>query len=248
MNSSCDPSVQTPEQILSNLQVDPARGLGQAEIATRTARYGPNALEETKTSPWKQFLGYFWGPLPWIVEAPAIMALIIQDWVDFAIITFMLIFNAVLGFWEERAASNALDSLKNSLALKARALRDAVWGDIAAKDLLPGDIVRIRLGDVIPADGVLSRRRGLPECGPGRTHRRVPRCCQEARGRSLFGFGGEDGGNDHGCDGNWLPDLFRAHSASRGLCGLQIPLSGSGGWHWEFPDYSDGDAGCHSCD
>lgn len=90
-----------------------------------------------------------------MVEAPAIMALIIQGWVDFAIITFMLVFNAVLGFWEEMAAGNALASLKNSLALRAKALRDGKWGDIEAKTLVPGDIVRVRLGDVIPADGVL---------------------------------------------------------------------------------------------
>jgi H+-transporting ATPase len=149
MNSSSDPSPQpeapppTPEQILGKLKVDPQKGLSAGEAASRLSHYGPNALEESKVSPWKQFLGYFWGPLPWMVEAPAIMALIIQDWVDFAIITFMLVFNAVLGFWEERTASSALDSLKNSLALKARALRDGAWAGLAAKDLVPGDIVRV---------------------------------------------------------------------------------------------------------
>ncbi len=90
-----------------------------------------------------------------MVEAPAVMAAIIGDWVDFSIIVFMLVFNGVLGFWEESTASNALSALKNSLALTAKALRKAAWGDVPARDLVPGDIVRVRLGDVIPADGVL---------------------------------------------------------------------------------------------
>lgn len=149
------PAEKSPAQILAELSVDPAKGLSQSEVSSRLERYGPNALSEKKESRLKKFLSYFWGPLPWMVEAPAIMALLIQDWIDFAIISFMLVFNAVLGFWEESAAGSALDSLKNSLALKAKALRDGIWGDVEAKDLVPGDVVRIRLGDVIPADGVL---------------------------------------------------------------------------------------------
>lgn len=143
------PSPSVPE-------TDPTTGLSSAEAASRLARFGPNALEEKKESRLKRFLGYFWGPLPWMVEAPAIMALLIRDWVDFGIITFMLVFNAVLGFWEESAASNALDALKGSLALKAKTLRDSVWSEVPAADLVPGDIVRVRLGDVVPADGTLA--------------------------------------------------------------------------------------------
>ena len=154
MNTT-DAPAKSPEQILGELQVDPAKGLASNEAAARLTKFGPNALEEEKESPLKKFAGYFWGPLPWMVEAPAVMALIIRDWVDFAIIMFMLIFNAVLGFWEESAASSALSALKNSLALTAKALRDGKWGDVVAADLVPGDIVRIRLGDVIPGDGVL---------------------------------------------------------------------------------------------
>lgn len=146
---------KTPEQILAELQADPAKGLSSAEACTRLAKYGPNAIEEKQESKLKKFLGYFWGPLPWMVEAPAIMALIIQDWVDFSIIMFMLVFNAVLGFWEENEATGALAALKNSLALRAKVLRDGIWGDAEAAALVPGDIVRVRLGDVIPADGML---------------------------------------------------------------------------------------------
>ena len=149
------PIVKTPQQVLAEQSVDPAKGLTPEEASSRLEKYGPNAIEEKSQSALKRFLGYFWGPLPWMVEAPAVMAAIIGDWVDFSIIVFMLVFNGVLGFWEESTASNALSALKNSLALTAKALRKAVWGDVPANDLVPGDIVRVRLGDVIPADGVL---------------------------------------------------------------------------------------------
>jgi len=154
MNTTEVPA-KTPEKTLSELGVDPAIGLATDEAKSRLEKYGANAIEEKKQSQLLKFLGYFWGPLPWMVEAPAVMALLIQDWVDFSIIMFMLIFNGVLGFWEERAASNALATLKNSLALTAKVLRGRKWGDVVAKDLVPGDILRIRLGDVVPADGVL---------------------------------------------------------------------------------------------
>lgn len=150
-----DAPVKTPEEVIRELGVDSSAGLTASEAGSRLVKYGSNSIEEKKESALLKFLSYFWGPLPWMVEAPAVMALLIQDWVDFSIIMFMLIFNGVLGFWEESAASNALATLKNSLALTAKALRDGKWGDIPAKDLVPGDILRVRLGDVIPADGVL---------------------------------------------------------------------------------------------
>lgn len=146
---------KTPEQIFAEFKVDPAKGLTNDDATNRISQYGLNAITEEKESKLKKFLSYFWGPMPWMVEAPAIMALLIQDWVDFGIITFMLVFNAVLGFWEESAASDALSALKSSLALNAKALRDGKWGDVLAANLVPGDIIRVRLGDVIPADSVL---------------------------------------------------------------------------------------------
>ena len=118
-------------------------------------KYGPNALVEKQKSAFAALLAYVWGPMPWMIEAAALMALIIGDWGDFAIITSLLLFNALLGFWEEHAASNALDVLKGSLALKARALRDGNWQQIDARTLVPGDIVRLCLGDVVPADCTL---------------------------------------------------------------------------------------------
>jgi H+-transporting ATPase len=90
-----------------------------------------------------------------MIEAAALMALIVRDWGDFTIISALLLFNALLGFWEERVASNALDALKNSLALKARVLRDGKWAEVDAKTLVLGDVIRLYLGDVVPADCML---------------------------------------------------------------------------------------------
>src|SRR5207248_2996910 len=94
-------------------------------------------------------LAYFWGPIPWMIEAAALMAFIVGDWGDFTIITSLLLFNALLGFWEEHEASNALDALKSSLALKARALRNGSWQQIDARTLVPVVIlVATRLFDM----------------------------------------------------------------------------------------------------
>ncbi|MDD3579770.1 MAG: plasma-membrane proton-efflux P-type ATPase [Desulfobacca sp.] len=127
-------------------------GLSSAEASKRRGAYGPNELAEKKASPLVKFLSYFWGPIPWMIEAAAILSLIVRDWDDFTIIMLLLVFNASIGFWQEFKAANALEALKKQLALNARVRRDGQWTDIAARELVPGDIIRLRLGDVIPAD------------------------------------------------------------------------------------------------
>src|SRR5437762_11289601 len=141
--------------ILGKLGTDPKTGLNSVELQERLSKYGPNALPEEKKSALSAFIAYFWGPIPWMIEAAALMALIVGDWGDLTIISSLLLFNALLGFWEEHEASNALDALKNSLALKARALRSGKWEQVDARTLVPGDIVRLYLGDVVPADSKL---------------------------------------------------------------------------------------------
>ncbi len=130
----------------------PKSGLTATEAAARLQKYGPNALEEEKVSPLLKLLGYFWGPIPWMIEVAAILSALIQHWPDFWIIIALLLFNAGVGFWQEFTAGNAVEALKKQLALKARVLRDGEWQEIDARELVPGDIIRIRLGDVIPAD------------------------------------------------------------------------------------------------
>jgi H+-transporting ATPase len=142
------------EQVLQELNATD-KGLSSQEARTRLDKYGPNALVSKEKSALMRFLAYFWGPIPWMIEAAAVLSLVVQDWVDFSIILALLIFNALIGFWEEHKAQNALDALKGQLALKARALRDGSFQEVEAADLVPGDVIRLRLGDVIPADCVL---------------------------------------------------------------------------------------------
>ena len=128
------------------------RGLSGDQAQERLAQFGSNALEEKKVNPFLKFLSYFWGPIPWMIEIAAALSAIVRHWADLVIILTLLIFNAVVGFWQEFKSSNALDALKKQLALRARVLRDGKWQGIPAPELVPGDIVRLRLGDIIPAD------------------------------------------------------------------------------------------------
>ena len=147
-----DPNNIPPiEKTLTDLHASPA-GLASSEAQLRLQQYGPNALQEKKVSPLMRFLHYFWGPIPWMIEVAAILSAVVEHWADLTIISLLLLFNAGIGFWQEYKASSALEALKSQLALKARALRDGQWQEILAADLVPGDVIRIRLGDIIPAD------------------------------------------------------------------------------------------------
>jgi H+-transporting ATPase len=128
------------------------KGLSSSEAAKRLQQYGTNEIQEKKANPLKKFLGYFWGPIPWMIEAAVIMSAVIQRWPDFAIILTLLMVNAIVGSWQEHKAGNAIELLKQRLAIKARVLRDGKWQEMPAGKLVPGDIARLRLGDIIPAD------------------------------------------------------------------------------------------------
>ena len=130
-------------------------GLSQAEASKRLAQYGPNEIAEHTTNPLLKFLTYFWGPIPWMIEIAVILSGAVGHWADFAIILVLLISNAVVGFTEERQAGNAIEALKAKLAITARVKRDGVWLTPAARDLVPGDVIRLRLGDIVPADARL---------------------------------------------------------------------------------------------
>ena len=87
-----------------------------------------------------------------MIEVAAILSAIINHWEDFWVIFALLLLNAIVGFWQEYKADDAISLLKKKLALIAKVFRDGKWKDIAARELVPGDVVRIRLGDIIPAD------------------------------------------------------------------------------------------------
>ena len=130
-------------------------GLTQAEATKRLSQYGPNEIEEKKTNLLLKFLTYFWGPIPWMIEAAVILSAVARHWPDFFIILILLIANSVIGYWEEHEAGNAIEALKAKLAVKARVKRDGKWVNPSACELVPGDIIRLRLGDIVPADARL---------------------------------------------------------------------------------------------
>ncbi len=130
-------------------------GLTQAEAAKRLTQYGPNEIVEKKTNAFLKFLSYFWGPIPWMIEAAVVLSAVARHWPDFGIILLLLLANAVVGFWEEHQAGNAIAALKAKLAVTARVKRDGKWVTPAARELVPGDVIRVRLGDIVPADARL---------------------------------------------------------------------------------------------
>lgn len=127
-------------------------GLSQAEAQGRLAQYGYNEIVEKAIHPFLKFLTYFWSPIPWMIEAAVILSALVRHWADFCIILVLLVANAVVGFWEEYQAGNAIAALKATLALQARVKRDGQWTTVPARELVPGDIIRLCLGDIVPAD------------------------------------------------------------------------------------------------
>jgi len=128
------------------------KGLSESSVKEKTEEYGYNEISEKKVNPILKFLSYFWGPIPWMIEVAAILSAVIHHWEDFWVIFALLLLNAVIGFWQEYKADDAIKLLKKKLALKARVLRDGKWTELPSRELVPGDVVRVRLGDIVPAD------------------------------------------------------------------------------------------------
>ena len=138
--------------VLKEFQTSVSTGLSEEEVGKRIDKYGYNEIPEKKKNPILKFLLYFWGPIPWMIEIAAILSAMIQHWTDFAIIFSLLLVNGIIGFWQEHKAENIIEFLKNKLSLQARVLRDGKWKTIPARQLVPGDIVRVRMGDIVAAD------------------------------------------------------------------------------------------------
>ena len=130
-------------------------GLSAEEVQRRLTKFGYNELAEEEVNPLLKFLSYLWGPIPWMIEIAAILSAVVRHWADFWIILTLLVVNAIVGFWEEYQAGNAIAALKKRLALRAKVKRDGAWRTIAARELVPGDVVRLRIGDIVPADAKL---------------------------------------------------------------------------------------------
>ncbi|KAH9463002.1 hypothetical protein MJO28_008869 [Puccinia striiformis f. sp. tritici] len=134
-------------------------GLDAAEVERRRAIFGPNRLEEKSVNPFLQFLSFMWNPLSWVMEGAAVVSIALSngenrppDWQDFVGIMALLLVNSGIGYYEERSAGNAVKALMDSLAPKAKTRRNGQWSEIDSADLVPGDIVAFKIGDVVPGD------------------------------------------------------------------------------------------------
>ncbi len=143
--------VMSSEQICSALQCS-LNGLNTTEAQLRQQQFGFNQIEEKKQYWILHFLHYFWGPIPWMIEFAAILSAILHHWSNLAIILALLLVNGAVGFWEERQAGNAIAALKQKLSLKSLVKRNGQWLELPSAELVPGDLIRIRLGNIIPAD------------------------------------------------------------------------------------------------
>ena len=155
--SGSDPSMDLKELPLAEVekQLDSSPdGLTAVEAKKRLAQYGPNEIEEETTSSLRALLAYFWGPIPWMIEVAVILSAALAHWADFFIILVLLVANAAVGFSEEHQAGKAIAALKAQLAIKARVLRDGKWITPPAGELVPGDVIRMRMGDIVPADNL----------------------------------------------------------------------------------------------
>ena len=143
---------KTPGEELFSALSSSKSGLSSSQAEERLGEYGYNEITEKKVNPLVKLLGYFWGPIALMVEVALVLSAVIGHWPDFYIILALLLINAIVGFWQERKADNAIELLKESLALHARVMRDGQWGERGARELVPGDLVRVRPGDIVPAD------------------------------------------------------------------------------------------------
>ncbi|KAI0433279.1 plasma-membrane proton-e [Xylaria sp. FL1042] len=135
------------------LNTDTRLGLTDAEVTNRRRKYGLNQMKEEKENLLLKFFGFFVGPIQFVMEAAAVLAAGLEDWVDFGVIIALLLLNAAVGFIQEYQAGSIVDELKKTLALKAVVLRDGTLKEIEAPQVVPGDILQVEEGTIIPADG-----------------------------------------------------------------------------------------------
>ncbi|KAJ8658544.1 plasma-membrane proton-efflux P-type ATPase [Lichtheimia ornata] len=161
-----DLSTMELEDVTSLLQTT-KEGLTSDEAARRIEKFGPNKLVEKETNAFLQFLSFMWNPLSWVMEAAAIVSIAVAngegkppDYPDFIGIVLLLLANSLIGFYEERQAGNAVKALMESLAPECKVKRNGEWHTMEAAELVPGDVIAIKLGDVVPADGRLLAAHG----------------------------------------------------------------------------------------
>ncbi len=145
------------QELLDALGADEARGLDPETVIRKREAHGYNEIREKEASPLFRLFKRFWGPIPWMIEIAAILSVVARQWTDFIIITLLLVVNAFVDFYQEMKARNAISTLQQELAKKAIVLRKGEWIVINARELVPGDIIKLTIGHVVPADVTLLR-------------------------------------------------------------------------------------------
>lgn len=130
----------------------PLRGLTSDEARKRLGTVGPNSMPDTAVHPLRRMINKLWAPVPWMLEAAVVLQLVLHKFTEAAVIAVLLLFNAVLGFFQEGRAQATLAALKSRLALSASVQRDGAWKIVPSADLVPGDLVKLSLGAVVAAD------------------------------------------------------------------------------------------------
>jgi plasma-membrane proton-efflux P-type ATPase len=142
----------TISDTLAALQVNPSTGLTRAQADTQRQKHGYNEVAERKGHPTLRFLKKFWGISAWMLELIMFLSAVLGNYTDLAVVSALLIVNAILSFTQEQRAAGVVEALRKRLQVNARVLRDSNWQVTPARELVPGDIVRVRPGDIIPAD------------------------------------------------------------------------------------------------
>ncbi len=136
----------------ASINMDALTGLSHTDVEERLDKYGYNEINEKEEGWFRRLFRRFWGPIPWMIEAAAILSALVQHWEDFIVIMLLLFVNAFVDFYQESKALNAISVLKKKLAHTATVLREGKWQDIDAKEIVPDDILKLKIGDVVPAD------------------------------------------------------------------------------------------------
>ncbi|MGC8663831.1 MAG: plasma-membrane proton-efflux P-type ATPase [Thermoplasmata archaeon] len=140
------------EEVIKKLGVDSQKGLSDQDALEKAKKYGYNEIIEKKESPAKRLAKKFYGLTPFMLEITMVFSYVIHSYLDAYIIAGLLVVNAIIGFTQEERASKAVELLRKRLQVNAKVLRDKTWKSIPAKELVPGDIIRVRAGDFVPAD------------------------------------------------------------------------------------------------
>lgn len=140
------------EECIDYFGADPDNGFTNKEAEKQREKFGKNKIEEESESWIKRLLKHFWGPIPWMLEVAVLLAAFVGRWEDFAVIFTMLLINGGVSYWHESKAENAITALKKKLSPTARVIRNGETKEVSSEFLVPGDIVVVKMGDVVPAD------------------------------------------------------------------------------------------------